>query len=267
MSETYAYVRSAVGTPPTAWNENNENYASDLQRQRTVLQEYATCEGLSIADFIEVSNTGSSRQRRMDRICARLKPGDRLLVTELSTLGSSTGEVIVLLDQLVAAGVAVTVLQPHLHLELHAEDPSAQAVRSVIAHLAQAEQFYHAQRVQKVAAAKKEKGGALGKPKGTVQTSIYDKDRGRIEELLLLGVSQRKIVERHLGYGTSNSLNYYIRTRGLASKPEPQPVADAHTRSQKEKDLVDQNRVDQHKTTNERSTRRCKDLYGSRYSR
>jgi len=45
---------------------------------------------------------------------------------------------------------------------------------------------------------------------------MYDKDRDRIEELLLLGVPQKQIVERHLNYGTPKSLSYYIRTRGLA---------------------------------------------------
>ena len=53
---------------------------------------------------------------------------------------------------------------------------------------------------------------------------MYDKDRERIEELLTHGVSQRRIVEKHLGYGTSNSLNYYIRTRGLIEEPEQKSI-------------------------------------------
>ena len=55
----------------------------------------------------------------------------------------------------------------------------------------------------------------LGKPKGTIQASMYDKDRSRIEELLSLGVPQTRIIEHHLKYGTTKSLSYYIRTRGL----------------------------------------------------
>jgi hypothetical protein len=54
----------------------------------------------------------------------------------------------------------------------------------------------------------------LGKPKGVVQASIYDKDRERIEELLELGLSARKI-SKHLGYGTYKSLNDYINRKGL----------------------------------------------------
>ena len=58
----------------------------------------------------------------------------------------------------------------------------------------------------------------LGKPKGTIQASMYDKDKERIRELLALGVPQKRIVESHLGYGTAKSLSYYIRTRKLRPK-------------------------------------------------
>jgi hypothetical protein len=64
-------------------------------------------------------------------------------------------------------------------------------------------------------AARKAQGVILGKPKGTIQDSMYDKDRERIAELLHLGVSTRHISAKHLGYGTPSSLNYYVRTRNL----------------------------------------------------
>ena len=44
---------------------------------------------------------------------------------------------------------------------------------------------------------------------------MYDKDRERIQGLLLLGVPKKLIVERHLGYGTTKRISYYIRTRKL----------------------------------------------------
>jgi hypothetical protein len=62
---------------------------------------------------------------------------------------------------------------------------------------------------------KKALGIQLGKPKGTIQSSIYDKDRERIVELLYLGVSVRHIAIQHLNYGSISSLNYYVNTRNL----------------------------------------------------
>ena len=64
-------------------------------------------------------------------------------------------------------------------------------------------------RTKEALAAREVQGVTLGKPKGTIQDSIYDKDRDRerIVELLQLGVSTRHISTKHLGYGTPSSLN------------------------------------------------------------
>ena len=70
-------------------------------------------------------------------------------------------------------------------------------------------------RTKEALAARKAQGMTLGKPKGTIQDSIYNGDRERIVELLRLGVSARRISAKHLRYGTPSSLNYYINTRNL----------------------------------------------------
>jgi DNA invertase Pin-like site-specific DNA recombinase len=79
----------------------------------------------------------------------------------------------------------------------------------------QMEQVMISRRTKEALAARKAQGIPLGKPTGTIQESIYDKDRARIIELLRLGVSGRKIALQHLDYGTPSRLNYYIRTRQL----------------------------------------------------
>jgi hypothetical protein len=58
-------------------------------------------------------------------------------------------------------------------------------------------------------------GIPLGKPKGTIQKSIFDKDREQIVELLRLGVSMQRISTQHMRYGSPSSLSYYIKTRNL----------------------------------------------------
>ena len=62
-------------------------------------------------------------------------------------------------------------------------------------------------------------GVRLGKPKGAIQKSMYDKDRARIEALLQHGVPQKRIIEMHLRSGTTKSLSYFIRTRDLTTEP------------------------------------------------
>ena len=49
----------------------------------------------------------------------------------------------------------------------------------------------------------------LGKPKGVVQSSMYDADRERILHLHALGVPLATIVDVHLKYGKYLSLKNY----------------------------------------------------------
>jgi len=48
-------------------------------------------------------------------------------------------------------------------------------------------------RTKEALASKKAQGIQLGKPKGTIQKSKFDKDLDKIKELLSLGLSVRKI--------------------------------------------------------------------------
>jgi len=69
-------------------------------------------------------------------------------------------------------------------------------------------------RTKEALAAKKAKSIQLGKPKGIVQKSMYDKDLDKIKEWLELGLSGRKI-SKNLGYGSYISLNTYLNKRKL----------------------------------------------------
>lgn len=50
----------------------------------------------------------------------------------------------------------------------------------------------------------------LGKPKGVIQASMYDKDKEKILHLYQQGVPIQKIISTHLGYGKYLSLKSYI---------------------------------------------------------
>ncbi len=88
----------------------------------------------------------------------------------------------------------------------------------MLALFAQMERMMISRRTKEALATKKALGIALGKPKGTLQHSLYDKDAQRIVELLNLGLSVRRISIKHLAYGSISSLSYYINTRNLREK-------------------------------------------------
>jgi DNA invertase Pin-like site-specific DNA recombinase len=204
MSKTVAYIRTSTDK-------------QDIKNQRHEILEYGNREGMHIDEFIEVtiSSGQSSRKRRIEELTERLEPGDALLVTELSRLGRSTGEVIILINDLVAYGVTITIIKHNLRLSNDLRDMTSKVMVTLLALFAEIERDFISLRTKEALASKKAQGVILGNPKGTIQASIYDKDRGRIEELLSLGVPQKRIIERHLQYGTTKSISYYIKTRKL----------------------------------------------------
>ncbi|WP_091743343.1 recombinase family protein [Phenylobacterium immobile] len=75
-----------------------------LARQRSQLSA-AGCDQL-----VEEVQSGVKARHRLDRLLAGLDAGDELVVTELDRLGRSTGEAVLLMDDLIRRGVVLRVL-------------------------------------------------------------------------------------------------------------------------------------------------------------
>ncbi|MBZ0293053.1 MAG: recombinase family protein [Anaerolineae bacterium] len=184
--------------------------------------EYTRSNDLRVDDFIEISISSrkSRRGRRIEELLEKLTTGDTLVVTELSRLGRSTGEVITLIDELVANDITILILKQNLKLNKDQDDIQSITMTTMLLLFAQLERSMISRRTKEALAAKKAQDVTLGKPKDTVQTSKFDQDRKRIVELLSLGVSARKIALEHLRYGDPSSLYYYVQTRSLISEAE-----------------------------------------------
>jgi putative DNA-invertase from lambdoid prophage Rac len=141
-------------------------------------------------------------------------------ITELSRLGRSTGEVITLIDELVANDNTILILKQNLKLNKEQDDIHSITMTTMLSLFAQLERSMISRRTKEALAAKKAQGAILGKPKGVIQNSKFDPDRKRIVELLSLGVSIRKIALEHLEYGDPSSLYYYVQTRNLLLEAE-----------------------------------------------
>ena len=204
MSKSLAYIRASSDK-------------QDVKNQRYEILEYGRREQIHIDEFIEItiSSRQNSRKRRIEELKEKLETGDTLIVTELSRLGRSTGEVILLINELISYGITTIILKQNLNLGGSIHDMTSKVMVTLLALFAEIERDFISMRTKEALASKKAQGVVLGKPKGTIQSSMYDKDRERIEELLSLGVPQKRIREKHLKYGTTKSLSYYIRTRNL----------------------------------------------------
>ncbi len=201
MNQTLAYLRASTNK-------------QDISNQKLEILEYARQQNIKIDDFIEstLSSRKSSKQRRIDELISRLTSGDTLIVTELSRLGRSTAEVIFLINALVESQIRVVVLKQNLDINEH--DMNSKIVITLFSLFGELERDMVSLRTKEALAAKKAQGIKLGKPKGTIQKSKFDKDVERIKELLTMGLSVRKTAKL-LGYSNHIGLNTYINKRKI----------------------------------------------------
>jgi DNA invertase Pin-like site-specific DNA recombinase len=186
----------------------------DLNHQKLEVLEFARRQGLHIDEYVEitVSSRKTSQLRRIDELLQRLDETDTLIVTELSRLGRSTAEVIALVNALVERNIRLIALKQNLAIDR--QDMNSKIIITMFSLFAELERDLISLRTREALAAKKAQGQRLGKPKGTLQKSKFDKDVARIKELLGYGLSVRKIA-KVLGCSSHIALNTYINKRSL----------------------------------------------------
>ena len=201
MSRTIAYIRASTDK-------------QDLNNQKLEILEFARKKEVKIDEFVEItmSSRKTSKQRRIDEVMHTLEESDTLVVTELSRLGRSTADVIALINELVERNIRVIILKQNLDLNTH--DMNSKIVITLFSLFAELERDLISVRTREALAGKKRQGVKLGKPKGVIQKSKFDADRERIQELLRLDLSVRKIAKL-LGYTNHLALNTYINKRKL----------------------------------------------------
>jgi DNA invertase Pin-like site-specific DNA recombinase len=201
MSKIIAYLRASTGK-------------QDLNNQKLEILEFSRKNNLKIDEFIKItiSSRKTNKQRRIDEMVGKLVGSDTLIVTELSRLGRSTAEVIALVNALVERNIKVIILKQNLEISSH--DMNSKIIITLFSLFAELERDLVSLRTKEALAAKKRQGVKLGKPKGTIQKSKFDKDVTKIKELLGYGLSVRKIA-KVLGYSNHIALNTYINKRNI----------------------------------------------------
>jgi len=204
MSKIVAYLRASTDK-------------QDLNNQKLEIFEFAKKNKLEVDDFIQmtISSRKTTKERRIDDMVAALNDADTLIVTELSRLGRSTAEVIGLVNELIKKKVRVIAIQQNLDIKQH--DMTSKVMITLFSLFSELERDLISLRTKEALAAKKSQGTILGKPKGTLQKSKFDKDVEKIKELLGYGLSGRKIATV-LGYTSHIALNTYINKRNLRQK-------------------------------------------------
>lgn len=128
----------------------------NLDRQRIALG-HEDCQ-----EVIEETQSGVKARYRLDALIARLTVGDDLIVTEIDRLGRSTGEVIMLMDELTKRGIALRILAMPA-LDIRSDD--GRLIADIMASFAAHERRRTRRRQEQGIAAAKAAGRHLGRPR------------------------------------------------------------------------------------------------------
>jgi putative DNA-invertase from lambdoid prophage Rac len=127
----------------------------NLARQRASLA-LAGCD-----QVVEEVESGVKARRRLDALLERLQDGDELIVSELDRLGRSTGEAVLLMDELIKRGVQLRVLAlPSLDIATN----DGRLIADILASLAAHERRRLRERQRQGIAAARSSGRHLGRP-------------------------------------------------------------------------------------------------------
>ena len=146
----------------------------------------------------------------------RSQRGDRLVVSELSRLGRSLGQIVAILDALAKAGVAFVAMKENIRIEGQ-RDIQTKVMTTLFALFAEVERDLISERTREGLAKARASGRKLGRPKGSLGVSRLSGKEDDIRRFLKLGVSKTAIAKLT---GVSRTTLYsFMRTRGL--KPSP----------------------------------------------
>lgn len=183
-----------------------------LQSQQSIINDYVVRNKLIIDETIEahISSRKSPEARKIIDLISKLQSGDTLICSELSRLGRSLAETLQLVDQIKDKQVKLILIKNNLVIDTNSNDINTKIMLTVFSLIDDLSRTYISERTKAGLKALTDKGIKLGKPVGTVQLSMYDKDKDRILELVNLGVPVKKIIDTHLKYGKYQSLLKYI---------------------------------------------------------
>jgi DNA invertase Pin-like site-specific DNA recombinase len=182
MPKTVAYVRVSTD-------------GQDCQNQKYEILNYCDQEKWQVDKWLELemSSRRSTKERRIDELISVLQAGDRLIVSELSRLGRSTGEVIQLVKELTTRGVEFVAIKQRLRINAkNGQDITSKVMVTMFSLLAELERDLISERTKIALAHIKAKGKKLGRPKGPGKSKLDGKE-AEIRGFLKKGVTRLNI--------------------------------------------------------------------------
>ena len=188
----------------------------DLKNQRYEILQYADKENIKVAEWVEIkiSSRKSTKERLIDNLLNKLKEGDTLIVSELSRLGRSVGQIAMITSTLVDTGIRLISIKENMKLDGN-PDIQTKVMLTMFSLFAEIERDLISQRTKSGLHKARLEGKLIGRPKGLGKSKLNGKE-GDIKTLLLKGVSVASIGKI---YDCSwPCVSHFIKSRKLAVK-------------------------------------------------
>ena len=188
--------------------------SQDVANQKLAIFDYCQREHLVVDRFIEmkVSSRRLRYRESIENLLFELNEADRLIVSELSRLGRSLGQVIQIVDTLVQRKIRFTAIKENINFE-GKQDLQTKVMIALFGLFSEVERDLISERTKEGLAAAKAQGKMLGRPKGLRNKSKLDGKERDIQEMLSKGISKAAIAK--LLDVSRPALHYYIETRKL----------------------------------------------------
>jgi len=188
--------------------------SQDVKNQRLAILEFARHEHREIGEFMElqVSSRRSPKERQLDVLLARLEPGDTLMVSELSRMGRSVGEIITTVDSLVKKHIRLIAIKEGIRLEGR-HNLQTKVMVTLFGLFAEIERELISLHTKEALAVARAAGKRLGRPPGRLGISKLDGKEADIRRWVALHVSKASIAK--IAGVDRSTLYYFIRSRHL----------------------------------------------------
>jgi DNA invertase Pin-like site-specific DNA recombinase len=204
MAKTVSFVRI---------NMYNAKY---VEAQKLSIEKYVKKNNIELDEQIEIEVNFPKEEENIINLLKSCTQSCTVIVSDLNVFGRTTEVILEILKYLLKKKVRVISVNQNLDL-IDDQDMLTQMILGVINMTITLEKELMSLRTKEALNAKKVEGIHLGKPKGTIQKSKFDKQRDKIEELLSVGLSVRKIAKL-LGYNNHIGLNNYVKKRNIRVK-------------------------------------------------
>jgi DNA invertase Pin-like site-specific DNA recombinase len=201
--KTVAYIRVSTS-------------GQDVSNQKLAILDYAHRNKITVKEFIEatVSSQHPQEKRRIDETINMLTVGDTLIVSEISRLGRSLGQIIHILDTLVKKKIRFIAIKESISFD-GKQDLKTKVMIALFGLFAEVERDLISERTKEGLAAARQKGKLLGRPKGFIGKSKLDGKEPEIKVFFQKKVSKASIAK--IMDVSRTALYHFIESRNLAT--------------------------------------------------